>query len=351
MKTLSMSINHKRIYVVFTTLLVFLNILFFTLAFGTVFVLFYVMSFHKIILIAPTYFVINWSLTMCMLTFILFLFSIYARFDLINYCLKQHFATQEEDTENFKKKPTKHLPRLVMKLSDLHDNLVDVTTQLNYCFAFQMMNIVAGMFCTNIFSTFSIYRVFVRNDFKDFYNASVQYAWNIYFLAFGCCVLTLASLMTRTGKFTAVLVHKAINFIDDDDDPIVDYVSKNRLSQLRFSLTLKSYVSAQNIFTTNGLDKNNLFLISAIEYIQFSFTSASSSSSCVLRFVCFWLHSFVHGKFSNHYFKKFHEHKNPNKFRLMQITLMLQRQLAKFQILGATATYIGEVWKLIMFKK
>jgi hypothetical protein len=43
------------------------------------------------------------------------------------------------------------------------------------------------------------------------------------------CLVTLASLMTESGKFTAVLVHKAINYLDEDDDAI-DNVSLNNQS-------------------------------------------------------------------------------------------------------------------------
>lgn len=124
------------------------------------------------------------------------------------------------------KKTMKSRSALVIKLADLHDLLVDSTNMINHCFAFQMMNIVGAMFSVNIFSSFAMYRVFVQNDFHNAYNASIQYAWNVYFLLYGFFIVALASLMTRTGKFTAVLVHKAINYIDNDDDPIVDTVSE-----------------------------------------------------------------------------------------------------------------------------
>lgn len=227
MKTLSMSVDHKRIFFTFVILLASLSFLLVVFVFASLYFLYGVIDYEKYILFAPSYMAVNSSQTLCLLTFILILYSVYVRFDLINSCIRKHFAMDEDETKSFAKQKSISLSHLVLKLADAHDSLVDVSMQINYCFAFQMMNVVAGMFCTNIFSTFAIYRVFVRKDFKDFYNASIQYAWNIYFVAYGVSILALSSLMTRTGKYTAVLVHKAINFIDDDDDPIVDYVRRS----------------------------------------------------------------------------------------------------------------------------
>lgn len=227
MKTLSMSVDHKRVFFMFVIMLATLSFLLVAFGLISLYFLYGIIEYEKYILFAPSYMTINSSQTLCLLTFILILYSVYIRFDLINNCIKKHFAMDEDETKSFAKKSSTSLSHLVLKLSDAHDSLVDVSTQINYCFAFQMMNVVAGMFCSNIFSTFAIYRVFVRKDFKDFYNASIQYAWNIYFMTYGVGILALASLMTRTGKYTAVLVHKAINFIDDDDDPIIDYVRQS----------------------------------------------------------------------------------------------------------------------------
>lgn len=223
MRTLSMSIDHKRIFCMFLLLILSLSL--------AVFVFNFLTQYLFIVYIDPdkyTYYVIslmavNGSTTMCLLTFILILYCFYARFDLINACLKENFRTQEEDVRRVSK-GGKALAATVMKLADLHDSLVDASVKMNHCFSFQMVTVVAGTFCNNIFSTFAIYRVFVQNDYQNFYKASIQYAWNIYFLFYGFAIIALSSLMTRTGKYTAVMVHKAINFIDNDDDPIIDTV-------------------------------------------------------------------------------------------------------------------------------
>ena len=167
----------------------------------------------------------NGSLTISILLFNINLFFIYLRFELINSCIQKFFATREEDIKIFRGTQKKDLSNIVMKLAGLHDNLVDVTVKMNSCFSTQMMNIIAALFVINITSTFAIYRVFVENNYENFHSAVIQYIWNTYFLVFGSSIISLSSLMTRTGKFTAVLVHKAINFVEDEDDPIIDYVS------------------------------------------------------------------------------------------------------------------------------
>lgn len=166
---------------------------------------------------------------MALVTLLLFLYCFYARFNLINACIQKNFATHEDNVDEYAKKKAsqKSSIKMVLKLADLHDSLVDATVEMNRCFSFQMMNTVAVMFCSNIFATFAIYRVFVRNDYNNFYRAIVQYGWNLYFMLFGLGIVSLGSLLTRAGKHTAVLCHKAINYIEDDEDAIIDYVSFN----------------------------------------------------------------------------------------------------------------------------
>ncbi|KAG5669291.1 hypothetical protein PVAND_017181 [Polypedilum vanderplanki] len=170
-----------------------------------------------------SYLTINASMTISLLTIAFLLFALYQRFELINSSIRHYFVTEEED-EMKPQKPSKVLCKIIAKLADLHDTLVDIVGSFNSCFTFQLMNVIAAMFMTNIFSIFAIYRVFVRYDYGQYERAIIQYAWNCYFLLYGLAIITLASLVTRTGKYTAVIVHKAVNYIFDDDDPVIDYL-------------------------------------------------------------------------------------------------------------------------------
>lgn len=217
-----MAIDHKKIFKIFVVVLISLYLGFGIFSAGTFYILYGVMD--KYYYFIASFVAVNGSMTMCLISFVLLLHSIYMRFDLINLCIKKNFATQEEEIENCYQKPSKSLSKLVMKLAEMHDSLADVTDRVNFCFAFQMLNIVGSLFCNNLFSTFAIYRVFVREDFQHLYTSSVHFAWNVYFMSFAFVIIALSSLMTRTGKFTAVLVHKAINYVEVEDDPIIDYV-------------------------------------------------------------------------------------------------------------------------------
>jgi len=171
-----------------------------------------------------SYMTINGSMTTTLLTSAFLLYSIFIRFRLINDSIKKFFVTEEEDDLK-NPKSSEVLCKIVAKLADLHDTLVDIVGSFNYCFSFTLMHVVAGMFLTDIFSIFAIYRVFVRYDYSQWEAAVIQYIWNLYFLVYGFIIVMLGSLVTRTGKYTAVMVHKAVNYIFDDDDPIIDVVS------------------------------------------------------------------------------------------------------------------------------
>jgi len=81
---------------------------------------------------------------------------------------------------------------------------------------------ITGIFCFNLFSNFALYRVMVRQSYGTLNEAIVQYGWNIYFFAYGFIIIAMGSLLTRTGKYAAVLAHKAINY--SNDDSIIDHV-------------------------------------------------------------------------------------------------------------------------------
>jgi hypothetical protein len=221
-----MSLDHRSIYITFLCIIVLFGLLLLLAVFLSYLFLREIIDGEKHFYFAISNIVVNFSMTMCLVTFFLILYCFYARFNLINSCIKKNFAMHENEVGHVsKKKLSKVLSKLILKLANVHDSLVDGTTALNHCFSFQMINIVASLFSTNIFGTFAIYRVFVRKDFANFYQVCIQYSWNIYFLVCGFGIISLASLLTRTGKLTAVLVHKAINYTENDDDPIIDCVS------------------------------------------------------------------------------------------------------------------------------
>lgn len=97
-----------------------------------------------------SYTTINASMTTSLLTVSFILFAIFIRFELINSSIKKFFVTEEEDEQKALKN-SDVLSKIVAKLADEHDSLVDIVNGFNYCFSFQLMNAVAAMFLTNIF--------------------------------------------------------------------------------------------------------------------------------------------------------------------------------------------------------
>lgn len=227
LKAIGMRLDHKRQQRNVLAAVTALIVIFTSMVIATVYFVFQLVETPRAAYLILSNLVINLSMTMTLMTASFLLYSIFSRFRLINDSIRRYFVTEEEEEEEMdvKKNGSDVLCRIVIKLADLHDGLVDIVNSFNFCFAFTLMNVVASMFLTDIFSIFAMYRVFVRFDYSQWELAVIQFVWNFYFLMFGFVVVTLGSLVTRTGKYTAVLVHKAVNYIVDDDDPVIDIVS------------------------------------------------------------------------------------------------------------------------------
>lgn len=85
----------------------------------------------------------------------------------------------------------------------------------------------ASAFLYNIFSIFGVYKIFVRQDYSIINESIIQSSWNGYFYIYCFLTIILSSTMTRSGKYSAVLCHKAINY--SNDDSIIDHVSIENL--------------------------------------------------------------------------------------------------------------------------
>ncbi|CAO1424237.1 unnamed protein product [Diamesa hyperborea] len=111
-----------------------------------------------------SYSAISGTLAIFLLGFMVYLLGIQQRFKAINKCIEKHFPTEEEIYQEYIKEciPNIKVQKLIIiKLADLHDNLIDLVNTLNHCFSMQMMSAFLAIFLTNIFSTFAVYRVAV----------------------------------------------------------------------------------------------------------------------------------------------------------------------------------------------
>lgn len=145
-----MSLDHRRYFMSFLLIIGFSAVIFTALCVVTSY---YILNlFHESVsyYLILSYLTINASMTTSLLTISFILFALYIRFELINSSIKKFFVTEEEDEQKATKE-SEVLCKIVAKLADEHDSLVDIVNGFNHCFSFQLMNDVAAMFLTNIF--------------------------------------------------------------------------------------------------------------------------------------------------------------------------------------------------------
>lgn len=150
MTVLKMSLNHRRYYLNFLLLTGSAFLIFTILCTVSAFYLINLIDKSISYYLIASYITINASMTTSLITISFILFAIYIRFELINSAIKKFFVTEEED-EQKSTKSSETLCKIVAKLADEHDSLVDIVNGFNHCFSFQLMNDVAAMFLTNIF--------------------------------------------------------------------------------------------------------------------------------------------------------------------------------------------------------
>lgn len=151
MTSLKMAVDHRK---------QFFRFIFITFAIAAVFVVMNVVTNYILYLtsdpsisvyIILSYFVINASMSTSLIAIAFILVALFNRFELINKAMREFFVTEEEDDPMDKVKSSEVSCKIVAKLADLHDSLVDIVNVFNRCFSFQLMNDVGVMFLTNIF--------------------------------------------------------------------------------------------------------------------------------------------------------------------------------------------------------
>lgn len=150
MKVLKMALDHKKNLRNFTITALLMISIFISMTVISSYYLFLCIHPAISMFLIPSYSTINASMTISLMSIAFTLFAIYRRFQLVNDALKKFFVTEEEDEPKAQKSSTL-LCKIIAKLADQHDSLVDIVNLFNKCFSFQLMNVIAGMFLTNIF--------------------------------------------------------------------------------------------------------------------------------------------------------------------------------------------------------
>lgn len=152
MTALRMALDHKANLRKFILAAIFAFVLFLAMTIVSNYFLYFCFDAPISIYLLVSYNTINGSMTTSLISTAVTLYAVYLRFNLINDAMKKFFVTEEEEEEGGKgQKASVLLCKIVAKLADLHDSLVDIVNAFNHCFSFQVMNVVAGMFLTNIF--------------------------------------------------------------------------------------------------------------------------------------------------------------------------------------------------------
>jgi 7tm Chemosensory receptor len=155
MAVLRILLDHKGHLRKFTFVAIGCFVLFVTMTVMSNYFLYYCIDPSISFFLIFSYNTINGSMSTSLISTAFTLYAIYQRFNLINIAMRKFFVTEEEEEEEAVgekgRKASILLCKVVAKLADLHDSLVDIVNAFNYCFSFQIMNVVAGMFLTNIF--------------------------------------------------------------------------------------------------------------------------------------------------------------------------------------------------------
>ncbi|GAB0089714.1 hypothetical protein DMENIID0001_043060 [Sergentomyia squamirostris] len=172
------------------------------------------MSIYKVLsLLAP---VMSFVVTKGILIFLLS--SLRMRFEVLNKCFRDNFCTSDAPVKMVKSLDDKEKSNpslLVTKFATLHDYMSDASELTSLCYAFQAMIFTGLCFVYNVFIIFSIFRVWMY--YSDHFLGLVigQAHWAFITSGFAIGEIYVAHNVTKLGKYTAILAHKAINLSTD----------------------------------------------------------------------------------------------------------------------------------------
>ncbi|XP_055694891.1 putative gustatory receptor 28b [Lutzomyia longipalpis] len=151
-------------------------------------------------------------------TFIFFLVSLRTRFEILNRCFKENFCPETKAIKMVKSIELKGSDPslLVTKFATLHDYISDATELTSLCFSFQAMIFTGLCFVYNVFIIFSAFRVWTNFNEEFFGLVIGNFHWSFITYGFVLGEIYVAHNVTKLGKYTAILAHKAINRTKDE---------------------------------------------------------------------------------------------------------------------------------------
>ncbi|GAB0089704.1 hypothetical protein DMENIID0001_042920 [Sergentomyia squamirostris] len=163
---------------------------------------------------ASSYNVITFAFTLYISHFIMILTKIRMRFCMINKCFKSNFATN--DLHKLVSSSSPGSRQIIETLTKLHDCLNDSVGMANGYFALPMLITLSCVFANIVVTVFTVYKMLVKDHtYEDFWSGIVYGIDCGFYVFFLVVVVAISSDLTYQGKYTAVLVHKAISRNED----------------------------------------------------------------------------------------------------------------------------------------
>uniref|UniRef100_A0A182PYX9 Gustatory receptor n=1 Tax=Anopheles epiroticus TaxID=199890 RepID=A0A182PYX9_9DIPT len=138
--------------------------------------------------------------------------SIYMRFRGLNEVISKQFPTSlMADPYKTSNIPVPSVVSTVRCIGDVHGKLSDTIVDFNYCFALQILLMMASAFGYTLFSIFGIIHAFSYPEVDQSHQISMNnMVYGCIYLSFIIQVVVTGSLVTQECKRTVVFVHKAV---------------------------------------------------------------------------------------------------------------------------------------------
>ncbi|XP_050070306.1 uncharacterized protein LOC126558348 [Anopheles maculipalpis] len=138
--------------------------------------------------------------------------TIYMRFRSLNKLVCKQFPTSlVDDPHKTNLQKATSTVDTVRRLGDMHEKLGDAIIDFNFCFALQILLMMASAFGYTLFSIFGIIHKLSHPEVDETHQVSINnMVYGCIYLSFIVQVVVAGSLTTQQCKRTAIFVHKAI---------------------------------------------------------------------------------------------------------------------------------------------
>uniref|UniRef100_A0A1Y9IRU3 Gustatory receptor n=2 Tax=Anopheles merus TaxID=30066 RepID=A0A1Y9IRU3_ANOME len=138
--------------------------------------------------------------------------TIYMRFRALNKMISEKFPTSRTaDPYKHSNSSVTEVVGIVRCIGDIHEQLSETIVDFNYCFALQILLMMASAFGYTLFSIFGLIHAFSQVEADESHQVSMNnMVYGCIYLSFIIQVVVAGSLVTKECKRTVIFVHKAV---------------------------------------------------------------------------------------------------------------------------------------------